>query len=60
MPASFTMNGLTLPAGANVSFTGSGAACRWKNGTDSFTVFPPERARKTPPSDYVWVMKIDL
>jgi alpha-L-fucosidase len=60
MPASLSMGGLTLPAGARVTVIGSGAVCKWKNGTDSFTVMPPPQARKNPPSDYVWVMKISL
>ena len=59
MPATVTMSGLTLPAGARVSVLGSGAACRWKNGSDSFTVTVPQQERRDPSSDYVWVMKIE-
>ena len=59
MPASVTMNGLTLPAGAKVTMLGAGTRCSWKNGEDSFTVYTPSRLRKDPPSDYVWVMKIE-
>ncbi|MDF1561016.1 MAG: alpha-L-fucosidase [Bacteroidales bacterium] len=58
MPASMTMNGLTLPAGAKVTMLGSDTRCAWKNGENSFTVFTVPRLRKDPPSDYVWVMKI--
>jgi alpha-L-fucosidase len=60
MPASITMKGLTLPEGARVSAMGSPAVCRWKNGTDSFTVTPAAQTRKNPPSDYVWVFRISL
>jgi alpha-L-fucosidase len=59
MPASVTMNGLTLPAGAKVTMLGAGTRCSWKNGEDSFTVYTPSRLRKDPLSDYVWVMKIE-
>ncbi len=59
MPATMTMNGLTLPAGARVTVPGSGAVCKWKNGSDSFTVTVPQRERRDPSSDHVWVMKIE-
>jgi len=59
MPASVTMNGLTLPAGARVTMLGSGTRCSWKNGENSFTVFTAPRLRKDPPSDYVWVLKVE-
>jgi alpha-L-fucosidase len=59
MPSAITMNGLTLPAGARVSVLGSGASCSWKNGSDSFTVTVPQQVRRGPPSDHVWVMKIE-
>ncbi len=58
MPATMTMKGLTLPAGSKVSVLGSGIRCNWKNGEDSFTVSVPQQARSNPPSDHVWVMKI--
>ena len=58
MPASMTMNGMTLPAGAKITMLGTNTRCSWKNGDNSFTVFPDPRLRKDPPSDYVWVMKI--
>jgi alpha-L-fucosidase len=59
MPASVTMNGLTLPVGAKVTMLGTNTRCSWKNGENSFTVFTTPRLRKDPPSDYVWVMKIE-
>lgn len=59
MPASVTMNGLTLPPGAKVTVPGSDIRCSWRNGENSFTVFTPPRLRKDPPSDYVWVMRIE-
>ncbi len=60
MPASVTMNGLTLPQGSVVTVTGTKTKCSWLNGTDSFTVNIPSKVRKNPPSDYVWVMKIEF
>jgi alpha-L-fucosidase len=59
MPAAMTMKGMTLPAGSKVSVLGSGTKCSWKNGEDSFTVTVPQQVRKDPPSDHVWVMKIE-
>ena len=58
MPASVTMNGMTLPSGSQVTVLGSGTRCSWKNGTDSFTVSVPQQVRNNPPSDHVWVLKI--
>jgi alpha-L-fucosidase len=60
MPASVTMNGLTIPAGAKVTMLGTGRRCRWKNGTNSFTVFTSGQANKNTPADYVRVMKIEM
>jgi alpha-L-fucosidase len=60
MPESVTMNGLTIPAGAKVTMLGTGKRCRWKNGTDSFTVFTAGQANKNTPADYVRVMKIEM
>jgi alpha-L-fucosidase len=60
MPESVTMNGLTIPAGAKVTMLGTGKRCRWKNGTDSFTVFTSGQANRNTPADYVRVMKIEM
>jgi hypothetical protein len=49
-----------IPTGAKVTVPGSGAGCTWKNGTDSFTINIPAGIRKYPPSDHVWVMKIEF
>jgi alpha-L-fucosidase len=60
MPAQVTMKGVVIPTGAKVTVPGSGAGCTWKNGTDSFTINIPAGIRKYPPSDHVWVMKIEF
>jgi alpha-L-fucosidase len=60
MPVSVTMNGLAIPAGAKVTMLGTGRRCRWKNGTDGFTVFTSGQANKNTPADYVMVMKIEI
>lgn len=60
MPDSITMNGLTLPEKSVVTVTGTKTRCSWQNGTDSFTVNIPSKIRNNPPSDYVWVMKIEF
>ena len=59
-PASVTMNGLTLPQGSGVTVTGTKTKWSWLNGTDSFTVNIPSKVRNNPPSDYVWVRKIEF
>ncbi|MCK7531799.1 MAG: hypothetical protein MZV63_12625 [Marinilabiliales bacterium] len=59
MPSSVTMKGVTLPAGSKVSVVGAGTRCSWKNGPDSFSVTVPQQVRNNPPSDHVWVMKIE-
>ena len=59
MPSSVTMKGVTLPAGSKVSVVGTGTRCSWKNGPDSFSVTVPQQVRNNPPSDHVWVMKIE-
>jgi alpha-L-fucosidase len=60
MPEQVTMKGIKIPAGAKVSMPGSGGRCTWKNGTDSFTINIPAGVRNNPPSDYVWVFKIEF
>jgi alpha-L-fucosidase len=60
MPDSITMKGLTLPPKSVVTVTGTKTKCSWQNGTDSFTVNIPSKVRNNPPSDYVWVMKIEF
>lgn len=58
MPETVTMKGLTLPPGARVTMLSGGAACRWKNETDEFTVTIPKKERRTASTDYVKVVKI--
>jgi alpha-L-fucosidase len=60
MPAAVAMKGLTLPQGAKVTVNGTKTKCSWLNGTDSFTVNIPSKVINKPPSDYVWVMKIEF
>jgi hypothetical protein len=60
MPAEILMKGLTLPPRARVTVQGTKTKCPWQNGTDSFTVNIPVQVRNNPPSDYVWVMKVEF
>jgi alpha-L-fucosidase len=60
MPDSVTMKGLTLPQKSVVTVTGTKTRCSWQNGADSFTVNIPSKIRSNPPSDYVWVMKVEF
>lgn len=60
MPAEISMKGITLPAGAMVTVPGSKTVCQWQNGAGSFTIKVPASLRNSPPSDYVWVFRVEL
>jgi len=60
MPAEITMRGITLPAGARITVPGSGIKCKWQNGAESFTVSMPASLRSKPPSENVWVLKVEF
>jgi alpha-L-fucosidase len=60
MPATIGMKGLVIPRGAKVTVTGSKTRCAWQNSTNSFTITIPQHIRNRPPSDYVWVWKIEF
>ena len=60
MPTAITMKGLTLPDGSRVTIPGTKTRCSWQNGAESFTIKIPAQVRSNPPSDYVWVMKVEF
>jgi alpha-L-fucosidase len=60
MPPAITMKGLTLPQGSRVTMPGTKTSCSWQNGAESFTIKIPAQVRSNPPSDYVWVMKVEF
>ena len=57
MPSQVGMTSFSLPAGAKVQMMGTGTPLRWQKSGNGFIVSLPERIRKSPPSQYVWVMK---
>jgi alpha-L-fucosidase len=57
MPSQIGMTTYSLPAGARVEMLGTGTSLKWQKTGNGFSITIPEKARKTPPSKYVWVMK---
>jgi alpha-L-fucosidase len=58
MPAQIGMAGYLLPENAKVKMLGTEAYLKWKKTGQGFMVSLPEKIRKSPPSKYVWVMKV--
>jgi alpha-L-fucosidase len=58
MPAQIAMESFSLPAGAKVRVLGTETFLKWSKSGKGFVVNIPEKVRKTPPSKYVWVMKV--
>jgi alpha-L-fucosidase len=57
VPAEFGMKSFSLPDGAKVKMLGTETTLKWKKEGGGFTVLIPEKIRKSPPSEYVWVLK---
>lgn len=57
MPAQIGMESFSLPAGAKVKMLGTETSLKWNKTGKGFTVFIPEKIRKTLPSKYVWVLE---
>ena len=57
MPAQIAMKTFSLPEKAKLTLVGSGTSLRWKKEGNGFAIDIPEKVRKSPPSEYVWVMK---
>ena len=60
VPSEISMKGVTLPRGSKVTMPGSKVLCRWHNNTGSFTIDIPLTLRNNPPSQYVWVLKVEF
>jgi alpha-L-fucosidase len=58
MPPQIGMSGFSLPVNSKVSMLGTAANLKWKKTGEGFTITIPEKIRKSPPSKYVWVMKV--
>ncbi len=60
MPAQIGMSSFTLPAGARVKMLGTDNSLKWEKKGNGFLINIPEKIRKSPPSDYVCVMKVSF
>ena len=60
MPSKIGMTTFNLPAGAKVQMLGSNQTLRWERSGTGFLINIPEKVRKSPPSKYVWVMKVTV
>ena len=58
MPEQIGMSSYSLPAGAKITMLGTGTSLKLKKTEKGFLVAIPEKIRKSPPSKYVWVMKV--
>jgi len=58
MPEKISMSAFSLPVNAKVKMLGSDASLKTEKSATGFSVIIPEKIRKSPPSDFVWVMKV--
>lgn len=57
MPSQIGMTTFSLPANSKIALLGSSTQLNWQKNGNGFIVTIPDRIRKAPPSDYVWVLK---
>ena len=57
MPEQISMSSFSLPAGAKVKMLGTDPSLKLANTDKGFIVSIPAKIRKSPPSNYVWVVK---
>lgn len=60
MPATVSMSTFQLPEGSKITMPGKSNTLKWKKEGNGFTVYLPESIRKSPPSKYVWVLKVSF
>jgi alpha-L-fucosidase len=60
MPAQISMSSFSLPAGAKVKMLGTNTSLKLAKTDKGFKIIIPEKIRKSPPSEYVWVVKATL
>jgi alpha-L-fucosidase len=58
MPAQIGMTTYSLPDGAKVEMMGTGTSLKWQKNGNGFLITIPDKVRNSPPSKYVWVMKV--
>jgi hypothetical protein len=57
MPAQISMSSFSLPAGAKVKMLGTDTSLKLSKTEKGFSIAIPEKIRKSPPSNYVWVIR---
>jgi alpha-L-fucosidase len=57
MPEKIEMSTFNLPAGTKIKMLGSDTSLKLVKKDKGFSIAIPEKLRKSPPSDYVWVLK---
>jgi alpha-L-fucosidase len=57
MPSKIEMSAFSLPAKAKIKMLGTDTFLKQEKRNGGFVINIPEKLRKSPPSDYVWVMK---
>ena len=60
MPSQIGMSSYSLPKGARVNMVGGNTNLKWNSAGKGFIIDIPEKIRKSPPSKYVWVMKVSI
>jgi len=60
MPSKIGMTTFDLPSDAKIQMLGNGQTLRWERSGNGFLINIPENIRKSPPSKYVWVMKVTV
>ena len=58
MPARVEMSEYSLPSKARIKMLGTDTYLKQVKRDKGFTIIIPDKIRKSPPSDYVWVMKV--
>jgi alpha-L-fucosidase len=58
VPSQIGMTTFSIPAGSKIEMLGSGTRLKWIRNGNGFMVTIPGSIRKSPPSKYVWVMKV--
>jgi alpha-L-fucosidase len=59
MPDKIMMSNHSIPAGAKLEVLGTKGNIKWQKRDNGFLVSIPEKIRKAPPSEYVWVIKVN-
>lgn len=60
MPESISMKTFILPEKAKLQMPGTTTQLKWQKYGDGFLISIPDKIRKNPPSEYVWVIKVDF